>query len=252
MWLTYPGAPVEALYTNQVKPYYRAPHLFVGFPTRYVERGWSATMDALPHPEHRRIRASSSERYGTALTDALLMTSRDGHAFKRWGEAFMRPGLRPTDNWAYGDNYIAWHVVETASDIEGAPPELSLYATESYWTGDSSELRRFTLRMDGFVSVNAPLRGGEFTTKPILFEGSKLLLNFATSAAGNVRIEIQDAQGAAIEGYTLAEAAEIFADALSREAPWSDGRDLAPLAGAPVRLRFVLSDADLYAFQFKH
>jgi len=141
-WLEYPGAPPEQLYTNQVKPYYRAPHIFIGFPTRYIERGWSDSMRALPELEHRKLRAKAHLRYGTALTEALLMSSRDGRSFKRWGEAFLRPGLRTKDNWSYGDNYIAWQVVETKSHIPDAPDELSLYATESYWTGTSSQLRR--------------------------------------------------------------------------------------------------------------
>jgi len=250
--LEYVDSPTEALYTNQIKPYYRAPHLYIGFPTRYVERGWLPTMEDLPNPEHRRTRSSSSMRYGTALTDALFMTSRDGVTFNRWGEAFLRPGLRLQHNWAYGDNYIAWHVVETASDIEDAPNELSLYATESYWTGDSSRLRRFTIRIDGFVSVNAPLRGGELITKPIVFDGKELVLNFSTSAAGSVRIVIQDAGGTPLEGFTAEDAPEIFGDSLERVARWNNGRDLAALSGTPVRLRFLMKDADLYSFRFRH
>jgi len=250
-WLSYPGAPVEALYTNQIKPYYRAPHLFIGFPSRYIERGWSPSMEALPELEHRRIRASCHLRYGTALTDALLMTSRDGLAFHRWGDAFLRPGLRTRDNWKYGDNYLAWHVVETQSHIDDAPNELSLYATESYWSGTSSQLRRYTLRIDGFASMHAPLSGGEFTTKPLTFDGKDLVLNFATSAAGSIRIEIQDPDGAPLEGFALDDAPEIFGDALDRVAPWEDNRNLSALAGTPIRLRFVMQDADLFSFQFQ-
>ena len=250
VWLDYPGAPNEQLYTNQIKPYYRAPHIFIGFPTRYTERGWSPSMEAVPDVEHRRIRSSCSQRYGTALTDTLLMTSRDGQTFHRWGEAFLRPGLRLKDNWAYGDNYMAWHAVETKSDIAHAPNELSLYASESYWTGNSSLLRRFTLRIDGFVCVHAPSSGGELLTKPLVFEGKKLVLNFSTSAAGSIRIEIQDADGNPIDGFTLEDAPEIFGDALDRVTPWQDGKDLAGLSGKPVRLRFVLKDADLYSMRF--
>lgn len=249
--LDYGDAPVQALYTNQIKPYYRAPHIYIGFPARYVERSWSPIMEQLPSPEHRRLRASSMDRYGTALTDTLLMTSRDGLHFKRWDEAFLRPGLRQKHNWAYGDNYMAWHVVETASEIEDAPRELSLYATESYWTDDASWLRRFTLRIDGFVSMNAPFSGGEFTTKPFIFEGSALELNFATSAVGSIRVEVQDADGTPVQGATLNDAPEIFGDALDSVVPWSESFDLGAHVGTPIRLRFVLKDADLYAFRFK-
>jgi hypothetical protein len=251
IWLAYSGADEEALYTNQVKPYYRAPHLYIGFPTRYSERGWSASMEALPELAHRRLRSSGSDRYGMALTDALFMTSRDGQSFTRWPEAFLRPGLRTKDNWKYGDNYVAWQVVETKSSIPDAPNELSLYATESYWTGTSSQLRRFTLRMDGFVSMHAPMRGGEFVTKPIVFDGSRLVMNFSTSAAGSIRVEVQDANGKAFDGFALADCPASFGDSLDREMGFKDGVSLSQFAGKPIRLRFALKDADLYAIRFR-
>ena len=248
--LAYPGVPAEQLYTNQVKPYHRAPHVLIGFPTRYVERGWSPSMEALPELEHRRLRSSASDRYGMALTEGLLMTSRDGHTFRRWGEAFLRPGPERAGTWAYGHQYLGWHVIETPSALTGAPNELSLFATESYWTGTSSLLRRYTLRTDGFVSLNAPLSGGEFVTRPLTFEGCRLLLNFATSAAGALRVEVQDAAGAPLPGFALEECCHTFGDSLERPVVWKGGSDLGALAGRPVRLRVVLKDADLYAFRF--
>lgn len=163
----------------------------------------------------------------------------------------MRPGLRTTETWAYGDLYTAWHVIETPSAIEDAPNELSLFSTESYWTGTDTNLRRYTLRIDGFASLNAPMEGGEFVTKPIVFQGNKLVLNFATSAAGSIRIEVQDADGTPIECFALADAPEIFGDSLDRVAPWKDGRSIGELAGTPVRLRFVMNDADLYSMKFE-
>ena len=251
VWLAYPGSPEEALYTNQVKPYYRAPHIFIGFPTRYVDRGWSPQMEALPELEERRQRSLSSLRYGTVVTEGLFMTSRDGVTFHRWEEAFLRPGLRPKDGWTYGDNYIAWQVVRTDSDIEGAPDELSLYASEGYFKGASNALRRYTLRIDGFVSVKAPMSGGELVTKPFTFTGKHLYLNFSTSAAGSVRIEVQDANGTPIKGFSLDDCPELFGDSLSYIVFWNTGGDLSALAGKPVRLRFVMKDTDLYAVRFR-
>ncbi len=249
--LTYTGSPSEHLYTNQVKPYYRAPHLLIGFPTRYTERGWSESMRALPEREHREWRAKANLRYGTAITEGLLMASRDGVRFKRWNEAFMRPGIEREGTWNYGHQYIAWQVVETKSALEGAPNELSLYAGENYWTGTSSAVRRYTLRLDGFVSVNAPMRGGELVTKPITFTGKALTLNFSTSAAGSVRVEIQDAEGKAQPGFALEDCEETFGDAIEREIVWKSGKDVSALAGKPVRLRFALKDADVFAYRFR-
>ena len=76
-----------------------------------------------------------SPRYGTAVTDSFYITSRDGKNFRQSNDVFLRPGLRTRHNWSYGDNYIAWHVVETESTKDDSPRELSLYATESYFTG---------------------------------------------------------------------------------------------------------------------
>ena len=249
-WLEYADSPVEQLYTNQVQPYYRAPHLFVGFPTRYVERGWSPSMEALPNPEHRHLRSSASDRYGMAISEALFMTSRDGLHFNRWNEAFLPPGIERADNWAYGDHYLAWQLVETESCMDGAPRELSLYATESYWTGNSSRLRRYTMRIDGFVSIDAPLSGGEILTKPLVFEGTGLVLNFATSAAGSIRVEVQSPDGQPLPGLALDDCHDVFGDALARPVVWKEAA-IGPLAGQPVRLRFVLRDARLYALQFR-
>ena len=88
-----------AHYTNVIKPYFRAPQVFIGFPVRYCDRGWSESMRALPMLEHREGRAKLSQRYGTTLTDSVMISSRDGVNFHRWGEAFIRPGLRTADNW---------------------------------------------------------------------------------------------------------------------------------------------------------
>lgn len=249
--LTYEDSPVEHLYTNQIGPYYRAPHLLLGFPTRYIERGWSPSMRALPEPEHREQRSAAHLRYGTALTEGLLMASRDGEHFERWNEAFLRPGPERADTWNYGHLYTAWHLAETKSTLPGAPNELSLYSSEGAWTGNSSAIRRYTLRLDGFVSVNAGWNGGELITRPIQFEGDRLTLNFATSAAGSIRVEIQDEDGTPLPGFALEDSAEVFGDAIDRSVVWKDGTDVSSLAGKPVRLRFTLKDADLYSFQFR-
>ena len=258
--LKYPGARPDHLYTNQIKPYYRAPHILIGFPTRFINRGWTDSTRALPDLFERRQRAGSdvdTEKEGpklhfsSAITEAIFMTSRDGQTFKRWDEAFLRPGIERNDSWAYGNQYIAWQLVETKSSFEGAPNELSLYATEGYWTGTSDQLRRYTIRIDGFVSINAPLSGGELVTKPLVFDGDEMVINFSSSAAGGVQVEIQDDSGNPIEGFTLSDCLPLFGDSIERKVKWKGTPNLAKLAGQPVHLRFLCKDADLYSFCFR-
>lgn len=254
--LQYVDSPLEQLYTNVIKPYHRAPHVFVGFPMRYIDRGWSESMRALPERDDREYRAAFSRRIGTAVTETLLMASRDGVLFKRWNEAFLRPGVEREGTWNYGHQGVGWSIVETKSELEGAPDELSLYAVERYMTGTSSVLRRYILRIDGFVSVHAPMKGGELITKPIIFDGNDLVLNFSSSAAGDIQVEVQDEGGRPIPGYRLDECPPVFGDSLERRVTWmrpqeNGNRNVSSLKGRTVRLRFVLKDADLYSLQFK-
>jgi len=250
-WLKYPGAPHEHLYTNQIVPYARAPHIFIGFPKRYTDRGWVDSTEKLSGLAERKARAQASPRYGSAVSDALMMTSRDGLTFKRWGEAIIRPGPSRTNSWVYGDNLVSWGILPTKSDLPQAPDELSIYAIEGYWTGNSQNFRRYSIRVDGFVSIQAPLSGGAFVTKPIVFQGSQLEINYSTSAAGSIQIEVQDAQGNPLPGHALSDCHAVFGDQIARTVAWKDGESVKPLAGTSVRLRFVLKDADLFSFRFR-
>jgi hypothetical protein len=250
VWLEYPEAPNEQLYTNQIYPYYRAPHLFIGFPTRYTEREWTPALENLSEFDERKRRADFHMRYGTAVTDNLFMVSRDGRTFKRWGEAFIRPGSQSTGNWVYGDNYQSWRLVETPSAVKGEPSEISFYATEGYWRGTSNMFRRYSIRKDGFASLNATLSGGEVITRPVRFAGDRLYLNLSTSGAGSIRVEIRDLDGSPLPGFTLNDCWEIIGDCLDQPVQWKNGYSVKELIGKPVRLRFELHDADLFAFHF--
>jgi len=138
------------LYTNQITPYHRAPHILLSFPKRLVPG-----------------RNPARHRYN-GVSDVLLMTSRDGRTFDRWEDAFLRPG-RQTERWVNRNNFLAWGIVETASRLPGVRNELSMYSIEGYYTGDDCRMRRYTLRPDGFVSVRASLSGGELLTRPLVF-----------------------------------------------------------------------------------
>lgn len=248
--LRYEDSPEEQLYTNQIEPYFRAPHLFVGFPTRYVERRWEPSFEYLPDPDHRRARMKIAPRYGTAVTEGLFMSSRDGRLFRRWGEAIIRPGIERRHNWVYGDGYQSYGLLVTQAADPLSPPELSAYVPENYWK-ESNCLRRYTFRMDGFVSLSAPLKGGEAVTRPLVFAGSELVLNFATSAAGSVKVELQDAAGTPLPGHSLADCDDVFGDSIERPVTWGGKTSVGALAGTPVRLRFVLRDADVWSMRFR-
>jgi hypothetical protein len=224
IFLNYPGAPKQHLYTNAVQPYFRAPHLFIAFPTRYLPK------------EGQRV-------------EPILMTSRDGRTFRRWNEPVI-PESAPKDRAGNRSNYMAcmaWGVLQSP----GNPGELSVYASEAYYEGPDSRLRRFTYRTDGFVSIRAADEGGEILTKPILFEGGHLHLNFATKNKGSISVEVQDTDGNALDGFRLEDCVPLEGDSIEKCVAWKSGDGLEKHVGTPVRLRIVLESADLFALRFR-
>jgi hypothetical protein len=99
--------------------------------------------------------------------------------------------------------------------------------------------------------MNAGYDGGEFTTRPLVFEGSHLELNISTSAAGSVWVELQTAEGKPIDGYQLEACDEIVGDEIARTITWKDSADVSRLAGKPVKIRCKMKDADIYAIRFR-
>jgi hypothetical protein len=251
----YPQSRGE-LYTSQITPYHRAPHFFLGFPTRYEDRGLTPSTKHLPQWKVRKFRSTADPREGNAVTEGLFMASRDGRNFRVFQEAFIRPGLRTKDSWFYGDMYQNNGLVETKSSIaEDAPNELSMYLTEgTLQNGKPGKLRRYTLRLDGFVSIHATMEGGQVVTKPIRFSGKKLTLNYSSSARGGVCVGLADAVGKAISGYSLDDCPSVYGDHLDRPVEWYRGdkvtNDVSTLAGKPVKIVFELKDAVLYSYQF--
>jgi hypothetical protein len=94
------------------------------------------------------------------------------------------------------------------------------------------------------------MSGGELITHPITFTGSQLSLNFATSAAGSIQVELQDPTGTPLPGFALADCEPLFGDTIDRTVHWKNNPNLSHHTSQPIRIRFVLNDADLYALRF--
>ena len=149
-WLSYPGSKPEHLYTNAIAPYFRAPHIYLGFPKRFV-------------PARHLI-----PDVAPGVSDAVFMSSRDGKNFHRFAEAIVRPGLQK-ERWVNRNNMTAWGRIVTKGTLPGTPDEISIYTTEAYYKGEASRLRRHTFRLDGFASIQGKGKGGRIVTKPIVF-----------------------------------------------------------------------------------
>ena len=233
------------MYTNNIQKYYRAPHMFIGFPMRYIDRYKDArNYPLLPDWKHRQELIRIWPRVGTAMTDAAVMTSRDGINFRRTEEAFLTPRADWGFAWYYGDGELCCGMAQTPSAVAGAPDEISLYAGTGYRARNVS-LCRWAVRLDGFFSWRCNYTPGRIVTKPLVFAGDTLHINFSTSALGGVRIRLLDEAGEAIPGY---DSGVHFGDSVEREVTFE--KPLAALAGTAVRMEFTMRDADLYSFKF--
>ncbi|WP_299468743.1 hypothetical protein [uncultured Gimesia sp.] len=202
--------PNEHLYTPCTQPYFRAPHIYFATPTRFMAKRGAAT-------------------------DILFMSARGDAPFDReFTQSFIRPGIGES-GWANRANYAAIGIHQTG------PAEMSFFLTGG---------RRYAIRLDGIASVNALLAGGTLTTKPLKFTGNELEINYSTSAAGQIRVELQDANGKPIPGFTLEENEPIFGDHISRIVKWNNGSDVSSLQEKPVRIHFAMEDADLFSIKF--
>jgi len=214
------------LYTNSTVPCPGAEHIYLAFPNRYVQ-------ERILRPDHPY----------PGVNDALFMVSRDCVHWRRYLEAWVRPGLDER-NWTERNNYPTWGIVQ-ASESEWA-----MFISEHYRQPDAPcVMRRLSIRPHGFVSVRAGFGGGELLTRPLIFSGRELRLNYSTSAAGCILVEMQDESGKPIPGFALRDMEPMFGDELDAPVAWNEGGDMARLAGRPVRMRFFLKDADLFALR---
>lgn len=226
----YADSAVEQYYTNATIPCPGAEHILLSFPKHFMAD---------------RTKINAREGYlevGEGLSDAIFMSSRDGVHWQRFREAWVRPGLDQR-NWTHRNNMVARGIARTLEC------EWSMYISEHYeWS--TNRLRRLAIRPYGFVSLHADYRGGSCITYPLTFTGSRLRLNYSSSAAGSIRIEIQDAAGKPLPGFRLRDMALLFGDELDAVVHWKGGEDLSALSGKAVRLRVELKDADVYALRF--
>ncbi|MCX7718702.1 MAG: hypothetical protein N2111_09935 [Candidatus Sumerlaeaceae bacterium] len=219
---------VEHYYTNATVALPRAPGMYLAFPMRFV-------------PE--RTSAGNPPRPVDGLCDAILLSSHGGRVWDRtFREAFIRPGPDP-DNW--GDAHC--NQTPLTGLIETAPGETSIYWFEGCLSG-TPRIRRGTFRTDGLASIRAGADPGELLTPPLTIPAQgerRLSLNMATSAVGSVRVEVLDPYGLPVEGWAASDCKEIVGDGHQWPVRWGD-KDTLPRE-TPIRLRFLLKDADLYA-----
>ncbi|MFT5465365.1 MAG: hypothetical protein ACI8UO_000459 [Verrucomicrobiales bacterium] len=207
------GTPEQHLYTNAIQKYFRAPHLFVGFPTRYLPK------------QGQRV-------------EPILMTSRDGVLFHRWNEAVI-PEEAPKDRKGNRSNYMTWGMFQ----LPGKPKEVSVYATENYYERTPGRVRRFAYRVDGFVALRGGDKGGAVITKALKYSGQQLLMNYVVREGGSLTVEALDEAG-----KIIGKSKPLTGDAVDSAVEWAQDPKLGKGA---LKLRFALKNADVFSIRFQ-
>ncbi len=189
-----------------------------------------------------------------ATLDDRLAVSRDGIHFSRLGDrrAFIPLGFSGTfsSKWTWslpnpirvGNELWIYYFGDNRDHDGFVDPAASTR---------KMAIDRAILRLDGFVSADAAYTGGEIVTPLLTFAGSRLELNVDPGAGGSIRIELLDENDQPIKGHTREEATALYDNSVCLPVTWGTANDsVAALAGKPIKLRFLMRDCKLYAFQF--
>lgn len=218
--LVYADGKMMHMYTNNISKYYRANDYYIGLPTRY----------------HSPTEDNSQNR----VTDNMLMYSRDGLTFNRYDETYILN--RPQDdlNWTYGDSYFASGMLETID--ENGNKVLNFYTPENRFSTFGSNLSRYSLRADGFISYEANHRLAKVVTKPIKFDKTNFYLNYLTNVGGFINVKFLNSQGEKLLDKTIS--------GNSTDELIFDEQEIELIANKEIVIEFELYDAKLFSYYF--
>lgn len=179
--------------------------------------------------------------------DILLGFSRDGFHWDRPNRARFISSTWDERSWRYGN------VQSCAGGPLVVGDRLYFYFSghakpreDDAWDLDASTGLAF-LRRDGFASMDAGVKGGTLTTRPVTFKGQHLFVN-VDCPDGELSVEILDENGKAIEPFTKANCLPISSDKTLAKVSWQGAGDLTTISDRPIRFRFHLKNGLLYAF----
>ena len=182
------------------------------------------------------------------MLDVHLATSRDGVNYTRWREPFL--GVGQQDGFDSMMVFMGVGMIRKGAEVD------MYYAGADYLhdirvhPAGAGGIGRARIRLDGFVSQDAPRSGGTLVTVPVEQTGSRLELNMDASAGGWLKVELLDRAGRAIPGYSRKDADRLRGNDVSKEVTWRGQSDLPHLKGKRVRLNFIGGAVKLYSFQF--
>ena len=209
-----------------------------------------------PHAPHMHFMFPSFYRHYEGTFDAQVCTSRDNRTwFRATRETFIprgEPGefdcfiVSVAPGFVVVDDDTLALYYRAGNGPHGGSKPIELDDTPE------SRVSRVTLKRDRVIGIEAGGERGQFVTRQLDADGSRLLLNFEPlDDDASLAVQLVDAAWEPIAGYTFDEFDEIREDELDGVARWR-GNDRLPaqVAAGSVAVHIRLTGGRLYAFQF--
>jgi hypothetical protein len=200
----------------------------------------------------------NGSRRKTQVADTELVFSRDGLKWQRPfpGDFFLprgksgawdREGVLPVAPVVYQDKILIYY-----SGWNHPYGGAALKPVQEGWVENGERIHHAiglaTLRLDGFVSLDAGQETGVLTTKPLELSGT-LIVN--ADVRGELRVEVLDETGQPVPGFSAKGCDPIRSDSVRHVVSWNGKRTLGSLKGKSARFRFTLLNGSLYSFTLK-
>jgi len=193
------------------------------------------------------FRAEDERGYFHGPVFIELVTSREGiHWLREEGDRPPIIELGPRGSWDQAMIYPHGVVVE--DDV-----------IKVYYTGSPDHHDVFpihggvglaTLRKDGFASLDSDVAVARVLTKRLKNAGGPLHVNYdgsRTRIGGYLAVEVLDADGRVIQGYSKKDCDPLGGDSLDEIVTWGEREEL-PAGVGPIRLHFLMKNTSLYSF----
>lgn len=197
----------------------------------------------------------SPDPFGPFWTE--LASSRDGIRWRRRGDRQSFISLGDPGSWDGGMVGAAKGIIEVGDELwtyyGGWHEDHGTSRRHRRMETDRKEQRRAAavglarLRRDDFISLDAGDSEGTLLSKPLICDGTKLMLN-ARATGGYVDVELLDEVGRPIEEFTRADCDRFASDSVRHIVTWRGRSDLDRLKGVQVKVQLHLQNAELYSF----
>lgn len=203
-------------------------------------------------PETRGILANRDRARGSGPLETQLMTSRDAENWSRHPRpVWLGVGAYP-GGFDIEQTYMAHGMIRRDDEIW-----MYAYNSTSYHSGGKERkerraIYRMVSRLDRFVAAESPYeREATLVSRPLRFDGKKLVLNVDTSASGWLQVGLRKPDGSPLPGFELDDCVYVNGNSLRYPVEWLKPRtDVSALAGQTVQLVVRMRGARLYALQF--